>query len=67
MKLDVNLRVAFAQAKYDKFVAVAARANLGILLIELGVGMTVASVIIIIFFNFAGRKGPHQITDDLGA
>ncbi|MCX7545862.1 Na(+)/H(+) antiporter subunit B [Marinicella gelatinilytica] len=41
--------------------------HLGILLIELGVGMTVASVIIIIFFNFAGRKGPQQISDDLGA
>lgn len=30
--------------------------HLGILLIELGVGITVASVMIIIFFNFAGRK-----------
>jgi len=30
--------------------------HLGILLIELGVGCTVASVMVIIFFNFAGRK-----------
>ena len=30
--------------------------HLGILLIELGVGITVASVMVIIFFNFAGRK-----------
>ena len=30
--------------------------HLGILLIELGVGITVASVMIIIFFNFAGRR-----------
>jgi len=30
--------------------------HLGILLIELGVGITVASVMILIFFNFAGRK-----------
>ncbi len=29
--------------------------HLGILLIELGVGITVASVMVIIFFNFAGR------------
>ena len=29
--------------------------HLGILLIELGVGMTVASVMIMIFFTFAGR------------
>jgi len=31
--------------------------HIGILLIELGVGITVASVMIIIFFNFAGRNG----------
>lgn len=30
--------------------------HLGILLIELGVGITVTSVMIIIFFNFAGRR-----------
>ena len=30
--------------------------HLGILLIELGVGITVASVMIIIFFNFVGRR-----------
>lgn len=30
--------------------------HLGILLIELGVGITVASIMVIIFFNFAGRK-----------
>lgn len=30
--------------------------HLGILLIELGVGLTVASVMIIIFFNFEGRR-----------
>ncbi len=37
--------------------------HLGILLVELGVGMTVASVMMIIFFSFAGRKGgtQHQI------
>ena len=29
--------------------------HLGILLVELGVGMTVASIILIIFFTFAGR------------
>jgi multicomponent Na+:H+ antiporter subunit B len=33
--------------------------HLGILLIELGVGLTVAAVMVIIFFNFAGRRG-HQ-------
>ncbi len=31
--------------------------HLGILLIELGVGLTVASIMIIIFFNFASRRG----------
>ena len=30
--------------------------HLGILLIELGVGITVASVMVIIFFNFVGRR-----------
>jgi len=30
--------------------------HLGILLIELGVGFTVASVMVIIFFNFSGRR-----------
>ena len=30
--------------------------HLGILLIELGVGITVASVMILIFFSFAGRR-----------
>ena len=30
--------------------------HLGILLIELGVGLTVAAVMVIIFFNFSGRK-----------
>ena len=30
--------------------------HLGILLIELGVGCTVASVMVIIFFNFSGRR-----------
>lgn len=34
--------------------------HLGILLIELGVGFTVASVMVIIFFNFAGRKNNLQ-------
>jgi multicomponent Na+:H+ antiporter subunit B len=32
--------------------------HLGIFLIELGVGTTVAAVMIAIFFTFAGRKGP---------
>ncbi len=32
--------------------------HLGILVIELGVGITVASVMIIIFFTFAGRDRP---------
>lgn len=41
--------------------------HLGIILIELGVGLTVTAVIIIIFFNFAGRKKPHLNSDDLGA
>lgn len=34
--------------------------HLGIFLIELGVGCTVASVMIIIFFNFAGRREMQQ-------
>ncbi|MGS0682620.1 Na(+)/H(+) antiporter subunit B [Shewanella sp. 125m-7] len=34
--------------------------HLGILLIELGVGCTVASVMVIIFFNFAGRREAQQ-------
>ncbi|MFW2374079.1 MAG: Na(+)/H(+) antiporter subunit B [Gammaproteobacteria bacterium] len=34
--------------------------HLGILLIELGVGFTVASVMVIIFFNFAGRRNDQQ-------
>ena len=34
--------------------------HLGILLIELGVGITVASVMVIIFFNFAGRESDSQ-------
>lgn len=34
--------------------------HLGILLIELGVGCTVASVIVIIYFNFAGRISGSQ-------
>lgn len=34
--------------------------HLGILLIELGVGFTVASVMVIIFFNFAGRRNNQQ-------
>lgn len=32
--------------------------HLGIILIELGVGITVASVMLIIFFTFAGRARP---------
>jgi multicomponent Na+:H+ antiporter subunit B len=34
--------------------------HLGILLIELGVGCTVASVMVVIFFNFAGRREDQQ-------
>lgn len=34
--------------------------HLGILLIELGVGFTVASVMVIIFFNFEGRREKSQ-------
>ena len=39
--------------------------HLGILLIELGVGITVASVMIIIFFTFAGRNENPQNSDKL--
>lgn len=35
--------------------------HLGILLIELGVGCTVASVMILIYFNFSGRKGDQEL------
>lgn len=38
--------------------------HLGILLIELGVGCTVASVMIIIFFNFAGRSEKIKQQED---
>ncbi|MBL4815571.1 MAG: cation:proton antiporter [Shewanella sp.] len=38
--------------------------HLGILLIELGVGITVASVMITIFFNFAGRKELQKSTSE---
>ncbi|VAW55397.1 Na(+) H(+) antiporter subunit B [hydrothermal vent metagenome] len=38
--------------------------HLGILLIELGVGITVASVMVIIFFNFAGRSENSQSLDN---
>lgn len=34
--------------------------HLGILLIELGVGCTVTSVMVMIFFNFVGRQQDHQ-------
>jgi len=34
--------------------------HLGILLVELGVGLTVASVMVIIFFNFEGRRDVLQ-------
>ena len=34
--------------------------HLGILLVELGVGFTVTSVMVIIFFNFAGRRNDQQ-------
>ncbi|WP_237524025.1 Na(+)/H(+) antiporter subunit B [Shewanella sp. KX20019] len=37
--------------------------HLGILFIELGVGITVASVMITIFFNFAGRQVPQKNKD----
>lgn len=34
--------------------------HLGILLIELGVGLTVASVMLVIFYSFAGRSGEDR-------
>ena len=34
--------------------------HLGILLVELGIGCTVTSVMVIIFFNFAGRTEDHM-------
>ena len=40
--------------------------HVGIILIELGVGLTVASVITLIFFNFANRKEQYQIVDSTG-
>ena len=54
---------------YDRLLSESiAGQHLGILLIEWGVGCTVASVMIIIFFNFAGRKEVQlynhaQVTD----
>ncbi|MCX7555057.1 Na(+)/H(+) antiporter subunit B [Marinicella sp. S1101] len=38
--------------------------HLGIILIELGVGLTVTAVMTIIFFNFAGRQVPVKKTDN---
>ena len=40
--------------------------HLGILLIELGVGITVAAVMVIIFFNFASRKENSQSLQNNG-
>jgi len=40
--------------------------HLGILLIELGVGITVASIMIIIFFNFVGRRNNLQHKENEG-
>jgi len=40
--------------------------HLGILLIELGVGVTVASVMIIIFFNFVGRRNNPLLKESKG-
>ena len=40
--------------------------HLGILLIELGVGCTVAAVMVIIFFNFAGRGENSQESKNKG-
>lgn len=40
--------------------------HLGIILIELGVGFTVTSVMIIIYFSFAGRKESPQPKKELG-
>ncbi len=38
--------------------------HLGILLVELGVGITVAAVMIAIFFSFAGRGVPEDASED---
>ncbi len=38
--------------------------HLGILLVELGVGITVAAVMIVIFFSFAGRGVPEDASED---
>ena len=38
--------------------------HIGILLIELGVGITVSSVMLIIFFAFAGRNRPEEADHD---
>ncbi len=38
--------------------------HIGILLIELGVGITVSSVMLIIFFAFAGRDRPEKSDHD---
>jgi multicomponent Na+:H+ antiporter subunit B len=38
--------------------------HLGILLVEFGVGLTVASVMMLLYFAFAGR--PHQREDEAG-
>ncbi len=38
--------------------------HLGILLVELGVGITVAAVMIVIFFSFAGRGVPEDVSED---
>lgn len=40
--------------------------HLGILLIELGVGITVASIMIMIFFNFVGRRNNPLRKEDKG-
>lgn len=41
--------------------------HIGILLIELGVGFTVTAVMIIIFFNFAGRREAQQQATELSS
>ncbi len=41
--------------------------HLGIILIELGVGLTVTAVITIIFFSFAGREEIQDYRNDTGA
>lgn len=38
--------------------------HIGILLIELGIGITVSSVMLIIFFAFAGRNRPEEAGHD---